>query len=53
MQTITSTEATRAPGKVFDRAFQGEHILITRHGRPYVLISPPPAEIPEEPAPVD
>ncbi|MGW2795189.1 type II toxin-antitoxin system Phd/YefM family antitoxin [Streptomyces sp. NPDC001251] len=53
MQIITSSEVTKAPGKIFDRAFQGETILVTRHGRPYVLLSPPPQDLPVEPVPAD
>jgi antitoxin (DNA-binding transcriptional repressor) of toxin-antitoxin stability system len=44
MDRIPSTEANKAPAKIFDRVFQGETILLTRYGRPYVLLCPPPKE---------
>jgi len=49
MKTITSTEAGKSPGALFDRVHRGETILITRHGRPYVVCSPPPPEPEESP----
>ncbi|MEH0582536.1 hypothetical protein QBA54_50770 [Streptomyces sp. B21-108] len=39
---IPSSQANKAPGAIFDRVFQGETILLTRYGRPYVLLCPPP-----------
>lgn len=44
MTTVPIGTVTRAPARVFDRVFRGETILVTRHGRPYVLLSPPPPE---------
>lgn len=40
-----------APGKVFDRVFRGETILLTRYGRPYVLLVPPPEGVAEDESP--
>lgn len=31
-------------GRILDRVFRGETLLLTRYGRPYVLLSPPPHE---------
>jgi antitoxin (DNA-binding transcriptional repressor) of toxin-antitoxin stability system len=45
---IPAAQANKAPAAIFDRVFRGEHILITRYGRPYVLLCPPP-EVNEEP----
>lgn len=39
---IPAAQANKAPGAIFDRVFQGETILLTRYGRPYVLLCPPP-----------
>lgn len=41
-EEVPSSEATRAPGKLFDRVYRGETIILTRYGRPYVILSPPP-----------
>lgn len=41
---VPSSLMNQAPGKLLDRVFRGESILLTRYGRPYVLLSPPPAE---------
>jgi antitoxin (DNA-binding transcriptional repressor) of toxin-antitoxin stability system len=48
MEQIPTTLANKAPGKIFDRVFRGETIMLTRYGRPYVLLSPPPAHGEEE-----
>jgi len=42
--TIQATDAARQIGRLFDRASRGETILVTRYGRPYAVISPPPPE---------
>jgi len=42
MEQIPSSVAGKAPGEIFERVFRGETILITRYGRPYVLLCPPP-----------
>lgn len=39
---VPAAQANKAPGAIFDRVFQGETILLTRYGRPYVLLCPPP-----------
>jgi antitoxin (DNA-binding transcriptional repressor) of toxin-antitoxin stability system len=39
---VPSAQANKAPGAIFERVFQGETILLTRYGRPYVLLCPPP-----------
>lgn len=39
---IPASQANKAPGAIFDRVFQGETILLTRYGRPFVLLCPPP-----------
>lgn len=48
MEKIPSSKINQAPGKILDRVFQGETILLTRYGRPYVLLCPPPKEMAEE-----
>ena len=48
---IPSSQANKAPGEIFDRVFRGETILLTRYGRPYVLLSPPPSETEKSPTP--
>lgn len=42
MEEIQSSVAAKAPGEIFERVFRGETILLTRYGRPYVMLSPPP-----------
>jgi antitoxin (DNA-binding transcriptional repressor) of toxin-antitoxin stability system len=42
-EEIPSSMATRAPAKIFERVFRGETIILTRYGRPYVVLSPPPS----------
>lgn len=39
---IPAAQANKAPGEIFDRVFRGETLLLTRYGRPYVLLCPPP-----------
>lgn len=41
VKEIPASEAGRAPGAIFERVARGETILLTRYGRPYVLLSPP------------
>jgi antitoxin (DNA-binding transcriptional repressor) of toxin-antitoxin stability system len=43
MESIPAGEFNRRSGELFARTFRGESILITHYGRPYVLLSPPPA----------
>lgn len=45
---VPAAEVNKAPGRYFDRVFRGESLLLTRYGRPYVLLCPPP-ETNEEP----
>lgn len=45
---VPSSLMNQAPGKILDRVFRGEKILLTRYGRPYVLLSPPPVDAPVE-----
>ncbi|HEX5569597.1 MAG TPA: type II toxin-antitoxin system prevent-host-death family antitoxin [Streptomyces sp.] len=40
--TIQASEAARQIGQLLDRASRGETFLITRYGRPYAMITPPP-----------
>lgn len=47
---IPSSQANQAPAVVFDRVFRGETVLLTRYGRPYVLLCPPPESNDETPA---
>lgn len=44
MEKIPSTQMNTSAGKILDRVFRGETLLLTRYGRPYVLLSPPPKE---------
>lgn len=44
MKRIPSSEFTKAPAGYLDDVFRGETIMVTRYGRPYVVISPPPRE---------
>lgn len=41
MQTLPSAEFSRAPAKHLEAVFRGETILLTRYGRPYVVLRPP------------
>jgi antitoxin (DNA-binding transcriptional repressor) of toxin-antitoxin stability system len=45
---VPATQMNQAPGRLLDRVFRGEQIMLTRYGRPYVLLCPPPPD--EEPA---
>jgi antitoxin (DNA-binding transcriptional repressor) of toxin-antitoxin stability system len=40
---IPATQLNKTMGQILDRVYRGETILLTRYGRPYVLMSPPPA----------
>lgn len=42
MKRIPSSEFTKAPAGHLEDVFRGETIMVTRYGRPYVVISPPP-----------
>jgi prevent-host-death family protein len=44
MTSVGSFEAKTHLPELLDRAFHGEQILVTRHGRPVALLGPPPAE---------
>ena len=46
MKSVQSNIFTRSPGRFLEDVFRGETLLVTRYGRPYVLISPPPADPP-------
>lgn len=48
MKTIPSSEFTKAPAKYLEEVFRGESFLLTRYGRAYVVLSPPPAEAPQK-----
>lgn len=45
---VPSSGANKAPARIFDRVFRGETIMLTRYGRDYVLLCPPPPEKREE-----
>jgi antitoxin (DNA-binding transcriptional repressor) of toxin-antitoxin stability system len=52
MERIPSSEANKAPGQIFDRVYRGETIMLTRYGRDYVMLCPPPpAEGHKDPKP--
>jgi prevent-host-death family protein len=42
MTTMGSHEAKTHLAELLDRVARGEQILITRHGKPAALLSPPP-----------
>jgi prevent-host-death family protein len=42
--TLTATEAKRQFLKLLDRANRGETFLVTRYGKPAMVIKPPLAE---------
>lgn len=44
MDQIQSSEFTKAPAKHLEDVFRGATLMITRYGRPYVVICPPSAE---------
>jgi prevent-host-death family protein len=44
MITIGAFEAKNKLGSLLDRVEAGEEILITRHGKPAGLLSPPPRQ---------
>jgi hypothetical protein len=50
MKEVQSNVFTRSPGRYLEEVFRGEPLLVTRYGRPYVVISPPPATA-DTPAP--
>jgi antitoxin (DNA-binding transcriptional repressor) of toxin-antitoxin stability system len=47
MRTVTATEFAKRPGRYMDDASRGETLVIVRYGRPYCLLTPPPADKPE------
>jgi prevent-host-death family protein len=49
MEKVTSTEFAAKLGLYLSRASRGEQFMVTSHGRPYVVIGPPPQE--EGPSP--
>ena len=44
MNTVGAFEAKNKLGSLLDRVEAGEEILITRHGKPAGLLSPPPRQ---------
>lgn len=44
MESIPSSEFTKAPARHLEAVFKGASILLTRYGRPYVVLSPPSPE---------
>jgi prevent-host-death family protein len=44
MTTIGSHEAKTHLAELLDRVSRGEQILITRHGKPAAVLSPPPTK---------
>jgi len=42
MDQIPSSEFSKAPARHLEAVFRGATILLTRYGRPYVVLSPPP-----------
>lgn len=50
MQQIPSSEFTKAPARHLEAVFRGETIMLTRYGRPYVVLSPPSEQAHQEAA---
>lgn len=48
MEQVPSSEFTKAPARHLEAVFKGATLLLTRYGRPYVVLSPPPAETEEK-----
>ena len=44
MDQIPSSEFTKAPARHLEAVFKGATIMLTRYGRPYVVLSPPSPE---------
>lgn len=44
MRQIPSGEFTKSPGQYLEQVVRGEVIMLTRYGRPWVLLSPPSPE---------
>lgn len=42
MEEMPVASFVRAPGVIMERVNRGAHVLLTRYGRPFVLLSPPP-----------
>lgn len=49
MRELPSSIFTKAPAGHLEAVFKGETILLTRYGRPYVVLSPPPEPKDQEP----
>jgi prevent-host-death family protein len=45
MTTIGSNEAKTHLAELLDKVARGEHIMITRHGKPAAVLSPPQKEL--------
>ena len=50
MDTINEQQAAQQFDEYSERAHNGERILVTRNGKPWVLLSPPPAPVKPGPA---
>jgi antitoxin (DNA-binding transcriptional repressor) of toxin-antitoxin stability system len=50
MKTINEQQAVQQFGEYSERAHNGERILVTRGGKPWVLLSPPAVPVKTEPA---
>lgn len=48
MDRIPSGKAAKTFGELADRASRGERIMITRYGKDYALLCPPPMPEPGE-----
>lgn len=48
MSSISYYEARTHFSELLDQVARGKKILITRHGRPAALLSPPPEETPKD-----
>ena len=50
MKTINEQQAAKQFDEYSERAHNGERILVTRDGKPWVLLSPPPSPVKTEQA---
>jgi antitoxin (DNA-binding transcriptional repressor) of toxin-antitoxin stability system len=50
MNTINEQQAAQQFDEYLERAHNGEKILVTRAGKPWVLLSPPPESVKTEQA---
>lgn len=48
MSSISYYEARTHFSELLDQVARGKRILITRHGRPAALLTPPPEETPQD-----